>query len=111
MIRARSPYRSSMTDLPAGKVRVENVNHPGYTRVVDKAKYDATREALLAALPKHPPGLTQAEMIEATTRQLPHDLFPGGEKAAWWTKCAQLDLEAKGLVSRDGGKPLRWTRA
>lgn len=99
-----------MTDIPAGKVRVENVNHPGYTTVVDKAKYDAAAKALLAALPKRPPGLTQAEMIDATASRLPEDLFPGGEKAGWWTKCAQLDLEAKGRITRDGGKPLRWSR-
>jgi hypothetical protein len=100
-----------MSDVPAGKVRVENVNHPGLSTTVDKAKYDAARAALLKALPPRPPGLTQSEMIEATTRLLPEALFPGGEKAGWWTKCVQLDLEAKGLVVRDGGKPLRWTRS
>jgi len=99
-----------MTDLPSGKVFVENVNHPGSTRVVDKAKYEATRKALLTALPKRGPGLTQAEMLEETTKRLPEALFPGGQNAGWWTKCAQLDLEAKGMIIRDGGKPLRWSR-
>ena len=49
--------------------------------------------------------------IEREAERLPDDLFPGGEKAGWWTKCVQLDLEAKGLVVRDAGKPLRWRRA
>ena len=31
-------------------------------------------------------------------------------KAGWWMKGVQLDLEAKGLMVRDGGKPLRWRR-
>jgi hypothetical protein len=36
---------------------------------------------------------------------------PGGAKAGWWVKTVQLDLEAKGIVVRDGGRPLRWSRA
>jgi hypothetical protein len=42
---------------------------------------------------------------------LPDDLYPGGNKAAWWTKAVQLDLEAKGLVVRAKTKPLRLRRA
>ncbi len=100
-----------MAQAPAGKIAVENVNHPGSTTNVDAVKYAAARTALLAALPKKAPGLTQAEMVDATAERLPEDLFPGGEKAGWWTKCVQLDLEAKGLVVRDAGKPLRWRRS
>jgi hypothetical protein len=100
-----------MAQAPAGKIAVENVNQPGTTTNVDAVKYAAARTALLAALPKKGPGLTAAEMLDAVVERLPLDLFPGGEKAGWWTKCVQLDLEAKGLVVRDGGKPLRWRRA
>ena len=50
-------------------------------------------------------------MIEAVKAHLPADLFPGGAKVGWWTKCVQLDLEAKGVVIRDPGKPLRWRKA
>lgn len=100
-----------VADIPADKVEVENVNVPGRTTRVDAIKYGATRDALLRALPAAPPGLTQAEMIDATKRHLPQDLFPGGAKAGWWVKCVQLDLEAKGLVERDrNAKPLRWRR-
>jgi hypothetical protein len=95
----------------AEKIEVENVNVPGSTTRVDATMYRAAREALLRALPDAPPGLTQAEMIDATKRHLPEDLFPGGAKAGWWVKCVQLDLEAKGLVVRDrAAKPLRWRR-
>jgi hypothetical protein len=100
-----------MAQAPAGKIAVENVNQPGRTTNLDAVRYATVRTALLAALPKKGPGLTQAEMLEATVERLPQDLFPGGEKAGWWTKSVQLDLEAKGLVVRDGGKPLRWRRA
>jgi hypothetical protein len=49
-------------------------------------------------------------MAAAAKARAPEDLFPGGEKTGWWTKCVQLDLEAKGLLVR-AGKPLRWRRA
>ena len=97
--------------MPAAKIEVENVNVPGRTTRVDATKYHAACAALLRALPDGPPGLTQAEMIDATKRYLPEDLFPGGAKAGWWVKCVQLGLEAKGSVVRDrSAKPLRWRR-
>ena len=49
-------------------------------------------------------------MIDHSKAQLPEALFPGGATAGWWVKCVQLDLEAKGTVLRDNGKPLRWTK-
>ena len=93
------------------RVAVENVNHPGQTSRVEKAKYDAMKKALLATLPRKAPGLTYKEMAAAVKAYLPSDLFPGGAKAGWWTKTVQLDLEAKGVVARESGSsPLRWRR-
>jgi hypothetical protein len=92
-----------------GKVEVENVNHPGQVRRVDAQKYAAIREVMLRVTPNTPPGLTQSEMTRALKEHAPRDLFPAGDKAGWWGKTVQLDLEAKGLLRRDGGKPLRWT--
>jgi hypothetical protein len=105
----------SQADLEGGKgspdrIEVENVNHPGLTARVDATKYAAMRSALLKALPARSPGLTQAEMQQAVLRYLPRAQFPGGAKAGWWAKTVQLDLEAKGLVKREPGKPLRWHR-
>lgn len=91
-----------------GKVAVENVNVPGQVTYLDATKYEAMKRAMLAALPAQAPGLTQAEMIEAVKAHLLDDLFPGGEKAGWWAKSVQLDLEAKGVVVREATKPLRW---
>jgi hypothetical protein len=91
-------------------VIVENVNHPGKTTRLDAAKYKLARAAMLKFLPKTAPGLTQAEMMKAMRQALPRDLFPG-TTSSWWMKSVQLDLEAKGLVVRDKGKPLRWRRA
>ena len=93
------------------KIEVRNVNVPGYVTKVDKAKYEAMRKAMLKALPRKPPGLTQQEIRDAVLPLLPEAEFPGGGKAGWWAKCVQLDLEARGTVIRDRkAKPLRWTR-
>ena len=93
------------------KVEVENVNVPGRTERVDAEKYAATREALLTVLPADAPGITFDELKEAAKGHLPDDLFPGGKASGWWCKTVQLDLEAKGAVSRSETKPLRFFRA
>jgi hypothetical protein len=99
--------KSNAKSVSGDRVVVENVNHPGKTSTVDGAKYREAKAALLAALPKTG-GLTQAEMIAGVRARLRGEL---AQKAGWWTKCVQLDLEAKGVVVRDGEKPVRWRRA
>ena len=93
------------------KVEVENPNSPGRTSRVDAAKYGAMKTALLAVLPGEAPGLTVAAAKAALLPKLPGDLFPGGDKAGWWLKCVQLDLEAKGVIARAAGAPVRLHRA
>ena len=68
------------------------------------------KTALLAALPGEAPGLTVAAAKAALLPQLPADLFPGGDKAGWWLKCVQLDLEAKRVIARAPGSPVRLFR-
>jgi hypothetical protein len=92
------------------KIAVESPLHPGKTTNVEKAKYEAMRAAMLATLPAKPPGLTYAQMREQMAPRLSQEVFPDGEKAGWWAKCVQLDLEAKGLVARNGPSPLRLRR-
>lgn len=93
------------------RVTVQTFVSPGHVRQVDGIKYEAMKKALLKALPRKKPGLTQSEMWEQVLPHLPGDQFPGGAKAGWWTKCVQLDLEAKGVIERDlSAKPLRWHR-
>ncbi len=88
-------------------IEIENFTSPGNVYRVDKAKYEAMRTALLSVLPLEKPGLTVAEAKAALLPLLPDDLFPGGDKAGWWLKAAQLDLEAKGIIARALTKPLR----
>jgi hypothetical protein len=92
------------------KVTVENVMRPGKTYRVDATSYEAMRKALLKALPRKSPGMTYDEMSTAVRKVLPQDVFPGGERAGWWLKCVQLDLEAKAIVVREKTRPLRWLR-
>ena len=78
---------------------------------MDRAKYGAMRAALLAVLPTKAPGLTVAEAKAALLPGLDQALFPGGDKAGWWLKAVQLDLEAKGVIERAKGSPVRLRRA
>ena len=89
------------------KVVMENINSPGHVVRVDKRKYEAMKTALLAVMPNTEPGLTVAELKQQLLPLLPDDLFPGGDKAGWWLKGVQLDLEAKAIIVRENTKPLR----
>lgn len=88
-------------------VAVENVNHPGSVQHLDAAKYGAMKRAVLKVLPKTSPGLTIAQVQHGVLAHLPDDLFPGGSTSGWWMKAVQLDLEAKGFITREKTKPLR----
>ena len=92
------------------KIDVENVTSPNHKYRVNRAKYMAMREALMAVLPTDPPGLTVAEAKIALLPQLSAEHFPGGEKAGWWLKCVQLDLEAKRVIARGPKSPVRLFR-
>ena len=89
------------------KIKIENVLQPGKTYSVDAAKFEAMKAAYLKVLPGKAPGLTPAEIQKQVLPHLPQDLFPGGEKAGWWNKAVQLDLEAKKVIARAAAAPVR----
>lgn len=93
------------------KITIENVVSPGHIQRVDRAKYMAMHDALIAILPAEPPGLTVADAKAALLPRLSQELFPGGDKAGWWLKAVQLDQEAKGAIKRAPGKPVRLYRS
>jgi hypothetical protein len=97
-------------DRPDDKIEIENFTSPGHITRVDRAKYTAMRDALLKALPEGAPGVTVAEAKSTLLPFLADDLFPGGEKAGWWLKAVQLDLEAKGIIKRGPTSPVRLFR-
>ena len=84
--------------MPAEQVAVENVNAPGRTHRVAAAKSRAARDALLAAVPAAPPGLTWAEIQRAAVPELPEALFPAGAKAGWWLKNRPTRPRSQGLI-------------
>ncbi len=92
------------------KVEVLNPASPDRPVRLDAARVRAVRAAILAALPAAPPGATFAELKAAVIAAEP-EAFPGGEKAGWWTKTVQLDLEARGEMARQASRPLRFHRA
>ncbi|OAN78330.1 hypothetical protein A8B82_11470 [Sulfitobacter sp. EhC04] len=96
--------------MPDDKVEVENPNTPGRTQRLNRAKYDAMRAALLEVLPDDPPGLKVAEAKAALLPHLDATAFPGGATAGWWLKAVQLDLEAKSVIARAKGSPVRLYR-
>lgn len=93
------------------KIEVENVNLPGKSTNVDAVKYRAMKKAFLKILPGSSPGLTQKDIQEQVKPQLPQSIFPQGATSGWWAKTVQLDLEAKGIVTRETCKPLRWHKS
>jgi hypothetical protein len=95
-----------MSDVES-KITIQSATSPGHVQCVDRAKYIAMRDALMAVLPLKPPGITVAEAKAALLLRLPGHLFPGGDKAGWWLKAVQLDLEAKGVIAREAVKPVR----
>ena len=92
--------------MPEDKIEIQNVNTPGRTERVDRAKYEAMRAALLLVLPRKAPGMTVADAKAALLPALPEALFPQGKTAGWWLKAVQLDLEAKGTIARAAIKPV-----
>ena len=98
-----------MPDKP-DRIEVRNVTSPHHITTVDRAKYMAMHAALMAVLPDQPPGMTPAEAQKALLPHLDPTLFPGGEKAGWWMKCVQLDLEFKGVLQRAAKPPVRLHR-
>ncbi len=91
-------------------VVVENINTPGKTARVGRAKYENMRAAYLPVLTSDAPGLTHDEAKELVKPKLDSALFPGGKTSGWWMKTVQLDLEAKGMVQRSTTKPLRFRK-
>ncbi len=96
--------------MSSDKVVVENINTPGRTERLDRAKYVAMREALLAVLPFEEPGMTVPQANVAVLPRLPDELFPQGATTGWWLKAVQLDLEAKGIIRRAARRPVHLYR-
>ncbi|MGJ3261769.1 MAG: DUF6958 family protein [Salinarimonas sp.] len=96
--------------MPDDRIEIENINSPGRTERVNRAKYESMRHALLSVLPDAAPGMTVPAAKAALLPLLRDDLFPAGDTAGWWLKAVQLDLEAKGIIRRAPSKPVQLFR-
>jgi hypothetical protein len=103
-------YAMSRRNRKPETVVVRNINHPGKASHLDARMYRAMKRAYLEVLPRSAPGLTLAEIGERLLPLLPQELYPNGNKAGWWAKTVQLDLEAKGVIERERVRPLRLRR-
>jgi hypothetical protein len=92
------------------KVEILEVDHPGHVERVDAAKHAPVRDAVPAVPAADPPGMIAKER-SAEIQPRREAAFPGGAKLGWWETTVRLDLEARGLVARSDGSPLRLRRA
>ncbi len=92
---------------PEDKITIQSITSPHHIERVNRAKHMAMREALLTIMPAEPPGITPADALNALLPHLDSHEFPDGAKAGWWLKAVQLDLEAKGVIRRGPGSPVR----
>lgn len=104
----KAQYTPRMSDE---QITVENINTPGRVENVRADKYNDMRAAMMAALPSEAPGLTFDALKTALKPNLSPSLFPEGKTAGWWAKTVQLDLEAKGIITRVKSKPLTFYKS
>ena len=95
---------------PSDRIEVLSATSPNHVVRLDRAKFEAMRDALLKVLPAEAPGMTVADAKRDLLPLLPEALFQGGEKAGWWLKAVQLDQEARGAIKRAAGSPVRLYR-
>ena len=89
------------------KIAVESVNALGQLTNVDATKYSAMKGAMPTAISETP--MTAAQIKDAAKAHFPETLFPGVATSGCWIKFVQLDLEAKGMLTKQATKPLGWS--
>ncbi len=71
-----------LSKLVVERVEMLNIASPGHVVRVEKAKYDAMKDALLASVPTGEPGLTVAEIKARVLPCCPTTCFPAARKRA-----------------------------
>jgi hypothetical protein len=96
--------------MPRHKVLKRAAAQGGTGAQISPNRYDALRQAILAAVPKHKDGVALAELTRAVAARVPRELFKGAS-LRWYTTAVKLDLEAEGLIERAPGfRPQRLRR-
>lgn len=91
------------------KIEVENVNAPDHKVKLNAEKYGAMYDAIMAVMTTEP--MTYAAIKAGVLPILSQEHFPDGATSGWWIKSVQLDLEAKGKLTRHATKPLSWSKS
>ena len=74
---------------------------------VREHEYKAMEEAILAFLRRVGKPVSFEQLFQGVSRLIPPDLFPSEEKARWYAKVVQRDLEMTGRIERLPEPPLR----
>lgn len=90
MASPRESARRFQTIHPEGKKGV----------AIDRAKYDAMREAILAVVPRSGDGVAFLGLAALVKPLLPESVFGKDASVTWYVTTVKLDLEARGLVRR-----------
>ena len=72
-----------------------------------KAEYEAMEAAILAYLRKVKKPVSFSELFQGVAKLLPRDLFPDENRARWYAKVVQRDLEMTGRIERLPEAPVR----
>jgi len=84
------------------------VNQPKSGFKVTEDRYHPIRLAVLEALPRGGEGMLFEDLVREVAGRVDRQLFPKLGSVMWYTKVAQRDLEANGLVERVPGQtPIR----
>lgn len=75
----------------------------GGTRV-QRAKYEATKRALLKVVPRGKHGILFRDLSRLVKPLLPADMLQARGSASWLVTVVKLDLEARGVLERVPGK-------
>ncbi len=72
-----------------------------------KAEYEAMEDAILAYLHRVKKPVSFNELFQGVSRIVPPDLFPDENRARWYAKVVQRDLELTGRIERLPEPPVR----
>ena len=84
-------------------IKTKNVNNGVEGAIIDQAKYEAVRQAILAVVPKTGDGILFKDLPKEVAKRVPAEHFPKRGSASWYTTVVKLDLEARRLIERVPG--------
>lgn len=103
--RAKAKAAAAKPERP----RKHAVPEPAAMRTTGKREYLLMTKVVLDVVPSRPPGLALGEVYDAVRDKATKRDFPG-DTHRMWAKQVLLDLQAKGVLVEDGGRPSKWRK-